>query len=49
MSLDGLMYWKDYYKCESDEDLKKKLIFSESKYEKEKVAQELERRSKENA
>ena len=47
MIADNAAYWKDYYKMESDEELYRKLHFSESEYEKDKVAKELARREAE--
>lgn len=47
MTPDNDLYWKDYYKMESDESLRDKLIFSKSAYEKNKVAKELARREAE--
>lgn len=47
MIADNPLYWKNYYQHESNEELQNKLIFSESEYEKDKVAKELARREAE--
>lgn len=47
MIADNAAYWQDYYKMESIEELQSKLVFSNSDYEKDKVAKELARRKKE--
>lgn len=47
MSFDNTLYWKNYYQHESNEDLQQKLVFSESDYEKDKLAKELARREAE--
>ena len=47
MSIDNPLYWKHYYRLESNEDLQRRLVFTDSEYEKDKLTKELARREAE--